>query len=112
MTKDENIVLSPEKIQQLQANLSRDAQLIRSSIRQIAKTDDALDAGLVGRFKVDVFVSPQGQVTKAILSRKIGFGMDPLVLQAARAAKFEPRRNAQGVAIGGWSQIVFRFTDD
>ena len=112
MTKDLGIRLKPEEIQALGTDLSSDAVLIRSTIRQIDKTDEALDMGLTGRFVVDVYVDAAGKVTSAELSKKIGYGMDRLVLQAARRARFKPRRNPKGRPMPGWTTIVFRFTEE
>ncbi len=112
MVADKGIIMKPEDIAQLASDLSQDAKLIRDSVQKIDKTPEALDAGLTGRFEVAVFVNTQGLVTSANLDKKIGYGMDALVVAAALKARFLPRRNPQGVPIEGWSSIVFRFTED
>ena len=111
MAKDEGIRLKPEEVAALGKSLAQDAKLIPSSVPKVEKTDSALDAGLVGRYVVDVFVDASGQVTSAELRRSIGYGMDALVLSAAKKARFKPRRNAKGVPMSGWTKIIFRFTE-
>lgn len=112
MDKDRGLRLRPEQVQALDKDLSQDASLILSSVRKPSKTERALDAGLIGRYVVDVYVNEAGLVTAAEIPKKIGYGMDDLVRKAALQARFKPRRNAKGFAIPGWTQIVFRFTED
>lgn len=103
LTKDENI--RTKEIEALDEDLSSPAKLIRNTFEKPAYTDEALDAGIEGRFTIDVFVDALGNVLEAELRKPIGYGMDPLLLQAARIAKFEPRKNKLGRAIKGWHEI-------
>lgn len=112
MEKDKGIRLRPEEVLALGKDLSSEAKLLLSTIKKPEKTDEALDAGLVGRYSVDVYVNANGLVTQVEISKKIGYGMDALVKKAARGARFTPRKNAKGLPIPGWTNIIFRFTED
>ena len=112
MEKDRGLRLRPEDVEALGQDLSAGAKLIGSSIPKIDKTSQALDAGLTGRWTVDVYVDEKGRVRRSEMSRKIGYGMDPLVRSAADNARFHPRRNAKGDPVPGWTRIIFRFTED
>ena len=82
-------------------DLSADAKLIRSSIIIPAYTENAIDAGLEGSFVVDVYVDAKGIVTSAELAKKVGYGMDIHLTNAAMKAKFEPRKDRYGQAQAG-----------
>lgn len=112
MAKDKGIRLKPEEVAALGKDLSSPAVLIRSSIKKVEKTDDALDAGLIGRFRVDVYVASDGIVTSVDLEKKVGYGMDTRLLAAAKKARFKPRLNVKGKPVPGWTQITFRLTED
>jgi TonB family protein len=89
-------------------DLSADAKLIRNSIVIPAYTEAAIDAGLEGSFVVDVYVDAKGVVTSAELSKKVGYGMDVPLTNAALKARFEPRKDRYGQAQAGWATISFR----
>ena len=108
MLPDSGKRVDPSKIEELDADLSSDAILIRSSVRAPELTFDAIDAGIEGRYIVDVFVAPDGSVQDAELERKVGYGMDSLLILAAKKSRFTPRKNKDGKAISGWSTIAFR----
>ena len=108
MIPDSGKRIDPDKIQALDADLSSDATLIRSSVKAPELTFDAIDAGIEGRYIVDVFVGPGGRVQDAELEQKVGYGMDSLLLKAAKNARFTPRKNKSGKAISGWTAIAFR----
>ncbi len=91
----------------LQADLSADAQLIRSSIKEPKYTDEALDANLQGTINVDVFVDETGNVQEAELKKKVGYGMDSRILETLKAAKFVPRKNKLGRPEAGWTEVRF-----
>lgn len=110
MTEDKGIRKIPEEIEALPSDLSADAKLIRDTIQKPKYTDEALDAELQGKYVVEVFVNPAGIVEDAVLTTKVGFGMDTLLLNAARMARFEPRKDRLGGAISGWTQIVFQLS--
>ncbi len=112
MAPDEGKRLSPEEIRSLDKNLSQDAVLIAGSFLRPAYTPEAEDAGLEGRFIVEVFVNEQGQVTAAELRKSIGYGMDERVLASAKQSRFQPRRDAKGQAMSGWTEIKVRLTID
>lgn len=89
-------------------DLSADARLIRTSIVIPAYTEAAIDAGLEGSYVVDVYVDEKGGVTSAELPKKVGYGMDIHLTNAAMKAKFEPRKDRYGQAQAGWATISFR----
>lgn len=68
-------------------------------------TPAAVDAGIEGHFVIDVFVEPNGSVSDANLRKKVGYGMDDRLIDAAKRAKFNPRTNPYGAAISGWHEI-------
>jgi protein TonB len=111
-TKDEGKRLSPEDIKGLAKDLSQDAELLVSSFVRPPYTPEAEDAGLEGSFVIEVYVDATGQVTEAELPNKIGYGMDVRVLDAARKAKFRPRKDPLGRVVPGWTQIRIRLTLD
>ena len=71
-------------------------------------TDDAIDMGLEGTFIVDVYVDVSGAVQTAELRKKVGYGMDQRLLDAARKARYEPRKDQFGRPLAGWAEIAFR----
>jgi len=89
-------------------DLSSDARLVRNSIVIPAYTEAAIDVGLEGSFVVDVYVDAKGTVTSAELTKKVGYGMDSRLTNAALKAKFEPRKDRYGQAQAGWATISFR----
>lgn len=96
-----------EQPQALNVDLSADAVLISSSILVPEYTNAALDANLEGYITVDVFVDKTGLVVEAELRKKVGYGMDQRILDAAYEAKFEPRKNRNGGAEDSWTEIRF-----
>lgn len=91
-------------------DLSSDAILIRSSIQKPKYTDEALDAELEGVVIVNVFVNKKGYVEDVALDKKIGYGMDKVLVESAKQARFIPRKNARGQALTGWTEIRFILT--
>jgi TonB family protein len=108
MKEDTGERLKADQVQQYSEDLSADAALITGSFNVPEYTESALDANIEGVFVVDVFVDEKGDVQEAELKRQIGYGMDALVLSAARSAKFRPRKNRLGAAISGWAELKFR----
>jgi hypothetical protein len=108
MTEDKGIRMNPDDVKPLAQDMSRDPELIASSVTVPDLTPDAIDAGIEGIFVVDVFVDAKGQVAEAELTAKPGYGMDELLIQAAMGAKFRPRLDKTGKALAGWSEIKFK----
>lgn len=92
---------------QYRADLSRDAQLITSSLVKPTYTSAALEANLAGKFLVHVFVTAEGTANKAELEKAIGYGMDERVIDAVLKARYLPRRDRGGKAIPGWLELPF-----
>lgn len=107
LTGDEGKRIKPEDFKPMAGDLSADARLILGSVKVPAYTDAALEANLEGNFIVDVFVDESGNVLQADVRKKVGFGMDERILEAARLAKFTPRKNKFGRAEEGWAEIKF-----
>lgn len=91
----------------MNVDLSSDPQLIRNSISTPQYTDAALDASFEGTVTVEVLIDETGKVSQAELSKKVGFGMDQRILDAAYAARFIPRKNKLGKSETGWTAIKF-----
>lgn len=108
LAPDEGKRLRPEELDDLERDLSAPAQLLRTSIVTPEYTREAVDAELEGLFIVDVFVDEKGNVVEAELPTRIGHGMDERLLQAARKASFQPRKNRVGLPISGWTKLTFR----
>jgi len=108
MIEDRGIRLKVEEVESLAQDLSTEAKIIASSVIQPEYTNDALDAGIEGNYKVDVYVDESGIVTDAELAKKIGYGMDRRVIASAMKTKYEPRRDRTGKPLAGWTSIVFR----
>ena len=104
---DDGKRVKPEDVKPFTGDLSSDPKLIRGSIRRAAYTDAAVEAGLQGKYIVDVYVAENGAVTSAELRKKIGYGMDERVLEVARAAKYLPRRNEKGISEAAWTELPF-----
>jgi TonB family protein len=107
MMEDDGKRVKPEDVKDLQGDLSAPAVLIRDSIETPPYTDQAIDANLEGTWVVDVYVTESGQVTSAELRKKIGYGMDERVINAAKKAKFTPRKNRFGKGEAGYAEIKF-----
>lgn len=90
---------------ELQADLSSDAKLIRSSIQDPKYTDEAVEANVQGVVAVDVFVDEAGNVQEVELKKKVGHGMDQRIIDSLKAAKFEPRKNRLGRPEAGWTEV-------
>lgn len=110
MVEDQGKRLRPEQIAALEEDLSEDASLIVDSFIKPKYTIDAEDAALEGRFVVDVFVDVDGKVKDATLRGKVGFGMDERLMESVLKARFNPRKNALGRPIAGWTEIKVRLT--
>jgi protein TonB len=107
LTGDEGKRINPEDYKPMAGDLSADARLILSSVKVPAYTEAALEANLEGNFIVDVFVDEAGKVLQAEVRKKVGFGMDERILEAARLARFTPRKNKFGRSEEGWAEIKF-----
>ena len=107
MIPDTGERVNPDEVQELEHNLEADAILIRSSIKTPELTDAAIDSGIEGQFRIEVFVDEKGNVVNTEQDRKVGYQMDSLLIQAAKRARFIPRKNKKGQAISGWSYILF-----
>ncbi len=88
-------------------DLSRDPELMASTVEIPKYTEDALDANIQGSVVVDVYVDEKGDVQQVELSKKVGYGMDQMIIDSAKKAKFKPRTDASGKKIPGWSEIKF-----
>jgi len=110
MVEDEGKRLDANQVKQLTKDLSNGAILIQGSFTIPEYTQAALDANLEGVYVVDVYVDEKGNVIEAQLRKKIGYGMDILVIASAQSARFKPRTNSMGGAIPGWTEIRFRLT--
>jgi protein TonB len=110
MVPDEGKRLSPEEIRKLDRDLSADAKLIDGSFIKPEYTAEAEENSLEGSFVIDVYVDTQGKVVDVELRKKIGYGMDERVLNAARNARFSPRKNPLGQPLAGWTELKIRLT--
>jgi protein TonB len=110
MVSDEGKRLSPEEIRKLDRDLSADAKLIDGSFIKPEYTAEAEENSLEGSFVIDVYIDTQGKVVDAELRKKIGYGMDERVLNAARNARFSPRKNPLGQPLAGWTELKIRLT--
>lgn len=107
LKEDEGKRLKPEDVGKLTEDCSSDAKLQRDSVTPPQYTEAALDANLEGTYVVDVYVDAQGGVVEAELRKKVGYGMDPRIIDAVKKSKFEPRKNKVCGAIAGWAEIKF-----
>lgn len=96
-----------KEVEALRGDMSSPAKLIASTMVTPPYTDEALDAMLQGSFIVDVYVNLDGSVREAELRKKIGYGMDPRVIDAVKLSKFVPRKNRFGVSEEGWTELKF-----
>jgi periplasmic protein TonB len=108
LAPDEGKRLSPEEIRKLDRDLSADAKLIDGSFIKPDYTPEAEENSLEGSFVIEVYVDTQGKVVEAELRKKIGYGMDERVLNAAKNARFSPRKNPVGQALAGWTELRIR----
>ena len=109
MEKDNGESLSKKEYEELgSGDLSAQPQLDRSSIEIPDYTQEALDSGLEGTFTVAIYVDENGNVSKAEILRKIGYGMDERVLKAASKTRFIPAQDKRGRKIPEWTEIKFR----
>jgi protein TonB len=108
MAPDEGKRLSPEEIRKLDRDLSADAKLIDGSFIKPEYTPEAEENNLEGAFVIEVYVDTQGKVLEAELRKKIGYGMDERVLNAAKNARFSPRKSPVGQALAGWTELRVR----
>jgi TonB family protein len=107
--EDQGVRAKAEEVGELSGeDLSAEARLQADSISRPSYTDEALDANLQGTVSLDVLVDAEGRVQKVELKKPLGFGMDPLIIAAARGARFIPRKDRFGNAIAGWTEIKFR----
>jgi len=107
MIEDTGKRVAPEDVGALKGDMSAPASLIRESVNTPPYTDQALDASLEGTWVVDVYVELSGSVSSVELRKKIGYGMDERVLEAAKLARFKPRKNRFGAIEAGWAEIKF-----
>ena len=107
MAKDEGKRLRPEDVQQLKQDLSAPAKLVLESVMPPEYTLAAIDAGIEGVYKVEVYIDEEGRVTKAELTKRVGFQMDDRLLDSARNTKWLPRKDELGRSIAGWTSFTF-----
>ena len=107
LMKDTGQRLSIDEIEKITEDLSARAILIRDSLVVPPYTEEAEEAELQGVYPVSVYVDAKGVVLDAELDKKIGYGMDKLVIQSMKNAKFVPRKNEAGVPISGWVTIKY-----
>ncbi len=110
MVEDEGKRLNADQVEQMGADQSAGARLIQGSFLIPEYTQDALDTNLEGSYIVDLYIDEAGKVIDAQPRKKIGYGMDERVVQSARSARFIPRKNRQGGAIAGWTELRFTLT--
>jgi protein TonB len=89
------------------ADLSAPPAVIKSTVPVPQYTEDAIDAAFEGVFEVDVYVDATGKVTSVELRKKVGYGMDARIEEAARAARFTPQKNRLGQPEAGWGSLTF-----
>lgn len=110
MVEDQGKRLAPEEVRKLDRDLSEDAKLVAGSFIKPDYTPEAEDTGLEGAFVIEVYIDATGKVLEAELLKKIGFGMDERVLNAAKKARFSPRKNPLGQPLAGWTELKIRLT--
>jgi|GEM_PF-6487563 len=71
-------------------------------------TDEAMDAGVFGPFKLEVFVEANGSVKEADLPRPVRFGMDSRLLAAAKTCSFKPALYSSGKAYATWGGVTIK----
>jgi outer membrane biosynthesis protein TonB len=71
-------------------------------------TDGALDAGILGPFKLEVWVDEQGVAKQVDVPQKVGFGMDQRLVDAAKTCKFRPARYANGKPYATWGGVTIK----
>ena len=103
--EDTGIRLSADDAKRLANDLSSNPILILSSLSVPDYTAEALDAKLEVSVAITVFLDEHGQVISARLLKKVGFGMDERLTEMAMRARFEPRRDARGIAAAGRWEI-------
>ena len=104
MIEDQGIRV--KEVEEFKGDLSRNAQL--KKFEKPNYTEDAIDAELESTVVISVYIDKNGQVIEAELEKKVGFGMDQLLIRAALNAKFLPRLNKFGKALPTWDEIVVR----
>lgn len=107
MAQDEGKRLKPEEVQALKQDLSAPAKLVLESVKAPEYTPAAIDAGIEGVYKVEVYIDEEGRVAKVELSKRVGYQMDDRLLDSARGTKWLPRRDELGRAIAGWTSFTF-----
>jgi protein TonB len=75
---------------------------------QPAFTQEARDAGITGKVRVEITISTTGTVTAAKVIAGLGHGLDEAALEAARASTFEPATKC-GAAVETTFTIGMRF---
>ncbi|MDB4938053.1 MAG: Ferric siderophore transport system, periplasmic binding protein TonB [Labilithrix sp.] len=78
------------------------------SISQPAYTQEARDASIAGKVRVELTVDATGRVSSARVLEGLGHGLDEAALAAARAATFEPGTRC-GKAAAATFVIAMRF---
>jgi protein TonB len=105
MVEDQGI--RKDDVKPFAGDLSRDPILKQASVVKPEYTDEAIDAGLQGSFRVDILLDEQGNVQDAQLQKPVGYGMDRRILDSVRNLKYEPRLDKFGKALGGWTVVEF-----
>jgi protein TonB len=78
------------------------------SISQPAYTQEARDANIAGKVRVELTVDATGKVASARVLEGLGHGLDDAALAAARAATFEPATRC-GKAASATFVVAMRF---
>lgn len=109
MKEDDGTRVAPDQVKELtNEDLSADARLIMNTMKIPQYTSEAVDANLEGSVTVDVYVDTEGNVVQAEIPRKVGYGMDERIIEAARASRFTPRKDRYGNTVAGWTELKFR----
>lgn len=82
--------------------------LLQATLKKPRYTEEALFAGLEGLFVIDVQIDHTGKVLDVRMKKKVGYGMDTLILAAVHKARFRPGHDKSGKALAGWTKIQFK----
>ncbi len=76
---------------------------------QPAFTQEAQEAGITGKVRVEISISAAGEVTGVRLIAGLGHGLDEVALEAAKASTFSPATQC-GQPVATTFTIGMRFT--
>ena len=66
---------------------------------------EAEDAGLEGRFTVDVWIEKTGEISEVEIPKKVGFGMDKIIINSLLGSTCKVKRNKKGEPKASWHSI-------